>query len=493
MHTHRPLQDRLEWLRRFRGALSSRASELATIVSREVGKPHWEALTGDVLSLLAACAWHERHAGRLLKPRQVGWGGLPFAGVRGRVERHPLGSVAIIATWNYPLQLLGIQLVQAILAGNRVVVKPSEHAPLSARALLELALSCGLEPQELRWVEATREAGAALLSSERFDHIVFTGSTAVGRAIASVAAERLTPTTLELSGSDSAFVLDDADAALAARSIWNACTMNAGQTCMAPRRALVARERCDEFLAALTPLAAGARPQRLIDDAAARRAFDLAKEACQLGGRSVTGMLEPPGAPPRGAWMRPLAIADCPAGAPLVLGEHFGPVLAVVPFDDLEAALRVHRAVPKHLSTSVYTRRPARARELAGELGSSLVSINDSVMPAGHPGTGLSGRGLSGWGVSRGPEGLLAMTRPVYVTTTSSWLRPPVGQPTPAAVSQMNSALRWLFGGGRAGDDTSSAGPAAPARGGAHGAAVSRAHQEQERAPQTGAASEVRA
>lgn len=490
MHTHRPMQLRLPWLRRFRGALAARASDLATIVSREVGKTHWEALTADVLPLLSACSWHERHAPRLLKPRSIGWGGLPFAGVRGTVERQPLGSVAIIATWNYPLQLLGIQLVQAILAGNRVVVKPSEHAPLSARALLELALSCGLDSDELRWVEATREAGAALLAGEHFDHIVFTGSTPVGRAIAAVAAERLTPTTLELSGSDSALVLEDANAALAARSIWNACTMNAGQTCMAPRRALVARERCDAFLAALAPLAAGARPRRLINAAAAQHAFDLARQACQLGGRSVTGMLEPP----EREHLRPLAIVDCPASAPLVQGEHFGPVLAVVPFDDLQEALRVHRSVPKHLSASIYTRRPARARALAGELGASLVSINDSVMPAGHPGTGLSGHGHSGWGVSRGREGLLSMTRPVYVTTTSTWLRPPTGQPAPAAVAQMATMLRWLFGAGQPKKDVSN--PAQPPKqpnAGESGAALARAHHEQARAPQTGAASEIRA
>lgn len=438
------LGDRLAWLARFRALIAGSVEPLSELVSREVGKPRWEAMTADVLALLAACRWHEKQAVGVLRERRVGGGGMLGLGVRVVERREPLGTVAIIATWNYPLQLLGVQLVQALVAGNRVVVKPSENAPRSQEALLRIAVEAGLPEGALRWVEATREAGARLLAENAFDHVVFTGSTSVGRAIASVAADRLTPTTLELSGRDSAIVLEDADAALAARSIWNALSMNGGQTCMAPRRVLVVGGVYGPLLAELSPLAAGAKPRALISDAAAREAFEQAEQAVREGGRSLSGVLEAPA----GRWLRPLAIVDCPARARLVEGRHFGPVTAVVACANLDEALAIHRACDQHLATSVFTRSRGAGEAMAGSLGSGLVTINDAVMPAGHPGTLVAGRGLSGWGASRGREGLLAMTRPVVVTRTSSWLRPPTSEPDAAGMRRMAGMLKWMFGGG---------------------------------------------
>ena len=175
-------------------------------------------------------------------------------GQRHQVERVPLGRIGIIATWNYPVQLLGVQLVQALAAGNRVVVKPSERTPRTQALLLDLARRAGLPEGTLDVLPATRDAGAAMLQHAEMDHLVFAGSTAVGRRIAEAAARRLLPSTLELSGRDTAFVLADADPALAARTIWSAVTMNAGQTCMAPRRVLVDSRVYERFLAALARL-----------------------------------------------------------------------------------------------------------------------------------------------------------------------------------------------------------------------------------------------
>ncbi|MFM7799307.1 MAG: aldehyde dehydrogenase family protein, partial [Planctomycetota bacterium] len=252
--------------------------------------------------------------------------------------------VLVIATWNYPLQLVGIQLTQAVVAGNRVVVKPSERSPRSQRMLLDLARAAasaaGLPPDTVTSAEATREAGRELLERERFDHVVFTGSTAVGREVALACARTLTPSTLELSGRDSAIVLADADPKLAARSIWHAATMNAGQTCMAPRRALVDRAIYQRFLDALRPLAASARPVRLADPSMADRCVQLAEAAVQAGGRSLRGVIEPANA----GSMRPLCVESCPRDTELFEGDHFGPVLAVVPVDG--PATRSRRIAP---------------------------------------------------------------------------------------------------------------------------------------------------
>lgn len=452
-----PLRDRIGWLRRFRTLLAGSIDPLCELIAREIGKPRWEAMTNDVLTLLAACRWHERQAASVLRERRIGGGGLLGLGVKVVERREPLGRVAIITTWNYPVQLLGIQLVQALIAGNRVVVKPSEHAPRTQAALLGIAIEAGLPPGTLRWVEATREAGARLLAENQFDHILFTGSTNIGRAIAAVAADRLTPTTLELSGRDSAIVLDDADPGLAARSIWSAVSMNAGQTCMAPRRALVTGGVYDRFIAELAPLAAGAAARTLISEHAARETFEHAAQAVRDGGRSLSGVLEPPS----GRTLHPLAIVDCPPNTRLVEGRHFGPALAIVRCASVDAALTIHRACDQHLATSIFTRSLADAESLASTLGSSLVTINDAVIPAGHPGSLIAGRGLSGWGASRGREGLLAMTRPMTVTRTSTLLRPPTREPDAAGRRRMASMIKLLFGGSAAA--RSLAHPAPPA------------------------------
>lgn len=437
------IRERTAWLAGARRAVASELKTLSALIGSETGKPAWEALTGDLMTLLWAMRWHERHAPRLLRPSRPRGAGILGIGTRVRLRREPLGRVAIIATWNYPVQLLGIQLVQALFAGNEVVVKPSEHAPRTQRFLLEI-LNRGLPPGTLSWTRADRDAGAELLSGERFDHVVFTGSTRVGREVAAATARTLTPTTLELSGCDSAIVLDDADPVLAARAIWHALEMNGGQTCLAPRRALIDRRVYPAFLAALAPLAAGAGARTLIGADAAGRCHALARDAVELGARPLSGVLEPP----NGASMRPQAIVDCPAGAELVGGEHFGPVLAVVPVEDQGEALRVHQGVEQHLSVSIFSRDRDRAEALGACAGVTLVTINDCVMPCGHPAVGVGGRGPSGWGVSRGAEGLLAMTRPVYVTTTSVLLRPPTAVPSPGLQHRMEQMLRWLFGGG---------------------------------------------
>ncbi|MBA4119537.1 MAG: hypothetical protein C0513_02395 [Isosphaera sp.] len=464
------LSTRLFWLSRFRRAIAKHSRPLCDLVHQDVGKPPWEALAAELLPLLASCAWHRRRAPGLLRERSVGRGPVWALGQRQSVQRLPLGTVAIIATWNYPLGLLGVQLVQALLAGNRVLVKPSERAPAAQLALLQLAADCGLPPGVLRWTEPTRGAGPAMLDAgtqpgpDRIDHVVFTGSTAVGRHIAAWAAQHLIPTTLELSGSDSAIVLSDADPATAARSIFAAVRLNAGQTCTAPRRALVHMDVYQRLLAELAPLAAGCGPLRLIDRAAADHADRLVRDSIALGARPLCGVYEPAApatADPHGPHgMRPAVLADCPAGAPLATEEHFAPALAVVPCASDGHALELHARAGQRLATAIFTRDTRRARSMAGALGTSSVTINDCVVPTAHPGVGIGGAGASGWGVTRGPEGLLALTRPVYVSRTRLRLRTPTGVPTRRVVERMHRLAAWLYGGG--------SGPAAPPLAPAH-------------------------
>jgi acyl-CoA reductase-like NAD-dependent aldehyde dehydrogenase len=437
-------RDRRTWLRRFRRAVAAHGRDLARVIAEEVGKPESEAYVSEVLPLVASIRWHEACAGSILGSRPAwgrpGW----LLGRTVTLQRAPLGRVLIIATWNYPAGLLGIQLLQAIAAGNQVTVKPSERSPESQRLLVRLAASCGLPDGWIELADASRAEGERLVAHGGFDKVIFTGGSGTGLAVAKVCAESLTPSVLELSGRDSALVLSDADPALAARRLWLAFTMNAGQTCMAPRRALVDRSVYRAFLDAMAPLAAGARPVRLVDAIEAQRCTTLVNEALALGARSLSGVAEAAS----DGWMRPIVAVDCPAHAPLVHGEHFGPVMAVVPVDGLHEALEIHRRNAHVLATSVFSRsarRLQRNEAFVQSLGSSVVTFNECVTPTGHPGVSIAGRGASGWGASRGEAGLLELTRPLSVSRTASWT-PDAEPPPPRMLGMLDRVVRGWHG-----------------------------------------------
>jgi aldehyde dehydrogenase (NAD+) len=418
-------------------------------MGEELSKPRDEAWLGDLVTLLSALRWLERRAGGVLGRRRLG--GTPWflLGQRHFVERAPLGRVGIIATWNYPVQLVGIQIAQALVAGNRVVVKPSERSPRTQGLLLDLAeealAAVGGPSDAVERVGAAREAGERMLREDRFDHVVFTGSTGVGRSIARSLAGSLTASTLELSGRDSAIVLADADAELAARCVWEGVRTNGGQTCMAPRRVLVVGEGASErFERAIGRLAAGASVRALADDAAGERVLGLAREAASRGG----GLVPAIGADEGGARVRPRVVTGVGAGDEVAGGDHFGPLVAVVRCADEAEALAVHRSVGQHLAASVFTRSAARGARLGRELGASQVTVNDVLVPTAHPGASLGGRGASGWGDSRGAAGLLAMTREVHVSVTGR-LRLPAGPVDDRVLGRMVGFVRWWYGGRR--------------------------------------------
>ncbi|MEL7473908.1 MAG: aldehyde dehydrogenase family protein [Planctomycetota bacterium] len=431
------LRERLAWVRGFRRHVAAAERELCELAELETGKPRAETLPSDLGPLLASCVWHERHARRVLAPRRVGGRPIWMLGMRHRIERAPMGRVAIIATWNYPYNLLGQQLIAALVGGNRVIVKPSERCPEAQRCLLELA-SEGLPPGTLEVWGHDREAGARLVGEGAIDHLVFTGSTEVGRSIAERLGKRLVPSSLELSGRDSAIVLDDADAKLAAKTIWFALTLNRGQTCMAPRRALVTRAAYDEFVREIEGLAKDAEPVELIDAGSTERVRGLISAAVGAGGRAVPGRED--------GRLRPTAVVDCPPDAALVEGRHFGPAIAVLPVEDEAEAIRVHRSCDQHLAASVFTRRPGRHRDLVARLGATCVTFNDCVIPTAHPATPIGGIGPSGWGLTQGAEGLLKMTRPVVVSTTSSRVRLPAEPLEAKRVEQLAGFLRRRYG-----------------------------------------------
>jgi acyl-CoA reductase-like NAD-dependent aldehyde dehydrogenase len=464
---NRSVRERLHVVRRFRQSLAAHCDELCAAVEREIGRSAEETVAADILPLADACKFLECDAARLLKPRKVSLRRRPLwlFGQRDTVYRRPHGVVGIIGTWNYPLFLNGGQIAQALTAGNGVCWKPSEVSVATAPMLHRLWLDAGAPADVLQLLPAERDAGAALIEAD-IDHVVFTGSAAVGRKIAARLGERLISSTLELSGCDAMFVLADADVEMAAKAAWLGFTLNRGQTCIAVRRAFVQRSIYAPFIERLQAKLAVSDPMQLVMPGQVKQADRLVADAQSKGGRVLeypsspaplpqsrergeNPLLPSPGFAGEGLGVRacpPRIIAGATPAMALCREDCFAPLLAVLPFDTPSDALCMDAECRYGLGSSVFTNDVDAAKQLAPQLRTGMVSINDAIVPTAHPATPFGGRGFSGWGSTQGPEGLLGMTVPQVVSVRSGKFRPhyePTGGPGGPLHRMLQGMLEW--------------------------------------------------
>lgn len=437
------LRDRLRRVRALRSLLVETCDELCHAVGSELSKSPAEALVSDVLPFADACKFLERQAESLLKPRRVRLRSRPIwlFGQRDTIYRRPHGLVGIIGTWNYPLFLNGVQMAQALTAGNGVLWKPSEISTQSASMLHALLIRAGYPSDLVQMLPSTREAGAALAEAD-VDHIVFTGSAATGRKLATKLGERLVSSTLELSGCDALFVLADADVELAANAAWFGSTINHGQTCIAVRRAFVQRDVYSAFVESLEKKLAAAGPMRMATEGQVRQAERLVVDATARGGHVAA----PPVCHGGLNEFAPRIIIDANPAMAICREDCFAPLMAVLPFDDVNDALKQNDQCRYGLGASVFTRDRSAATRIADHLETGMVAVNDVIAPTAHPATPFGGRRLSGWGTTQGPDGLLAMTVPQVVSVRSGRFRlhyEPVGAMDGPMAQMTRGLLQW--------------------------------------------------
>ncbi len=436
----RPVADRLPPIAGLRRRIAGSADALLDALASRPGRTRAESLAAEVLPLADACRFLEREAAALLKPRRLGSRGRPgwLFGVSAEVRREPFGTVLVIAPSNYPLLLAGVQAVQALAAGNAVLVKPAPgcSAPMEilARWLAQAGLPDGLfamlgeSPAE---AEAAIEAGVS--------KVVLTGSAETGRRVMGRLAETLTPATMELSGNDAVFVLPGADARMVAGALAFGLRFNGSATCIAPRRVFVTRDHAQALERALTeriaalppapvPLTVRARLARLVEDA-------LIKGARVIGPTPATD--EPTLAP---FALAPFVLADARPDMALLSEDVFAPVLALVTVADMEEALAFAARSPYALGASIFGPE-AEARALALRVDAGSVTVNDLIAPTADPRLPFGGRRRSGWGVTRGAEGLLEMTQVKTVTVSPGRFRP---HHEPFGESDETLLLAWL-------------------------------------------------
>ena len=328
------------------------------------------------------------------------------------VLREPVGVVGAVAAWNVPMFLACNKLGPALLAGCTVVLKPAAETPLTVNALAEVFAEAGLPEGVLSVVPGGPETGRALTSNDNVDKFTFTGSSSVGKEVGKRAAERLKPCTLELGGKSAAIILEDADLDASMGMLLFSGLMNSGQACVAQTRILAPRSRYEEIVEKIGA-AVSAMPVGLPDDPGAfigpmisekqrERVESYIQKGKDEGARVVTGGGRPVGLD-GGYFVQPTVFADVDNSMTIAREEIFGPVLAVIPYEDEEDAIRIANDSDYGLAGSVWTTNYDKAIEIASKIRTGTYAVN---MYAFDPGAPFGGYKNSGIGRENGPEGI---------------------------------------------------------------------------------------
>lgn len=414
----RSVAERLKFVRRLRGLVSDASDRIARAISEEGGKSPLEALTQEVLPTLDTCLFLERRAEGILADRPLEFQSrLFFASKKENVLVHaPVGVVGILGTWNYAFFLNLTQALFALTAGNTVFLKFSELSPKVAELAAGLLAEAGFGAELIHVSAGGVDEGRALTGAG-CDKYILTGSRAAGRAVLGRLAEDLKPAVVELSGSDAYVIFSDADWKLAVKSLVWAAFQYSGQTCVAPRRVIVLQRDRDKFLKRFKEAAAGCaefvrtqgtlRTEKFAADE--RRKI----EEIRTGGAELLWKSDRAEGP---AVVEPQLWGGV---SPETAGniDWMSPVLLLITVQDEAAVIQAAQKTPFGLAASVWTRSRVRAERAARAIRAGQVWVNDTLFTVALGEAPFGGVGQSGFGKTRGSEGLLEMTESRLVSS----------------------------------------------------------------------------
>jgi acyl-CoA reductase-like NAD-dependent aldehyde dehydrogenase len=429
-------KERREHLRRLERALFESQDEIAAALDRDFGgRSKYEVLFSEVFVSLHAIRHARKHVREWMteRPRALDW---PLQPAKAWIMPQPLGVIGIIAPWNYPIFLTMAPLAGALAAGNRVMLKLSEFTPITSETIANV-LDKAFPADHVTVVNGDASVGRAFASLP-FDHLLFTGSTAVGREVMRAAAENLTPVTLELGGKSPVIIAPDADIPSAAADIAYGKFLNAGQTCIAPDYALVPRSRRDEFVAALRKRIEEYWPDparnpeytSVINERHLGRVRSYIKEA-QASGVEVIAI---GAASEQGSRrMQPALVLDPPDDLRLMRDEIFGPVLPVISYTNVDDAIEYINDHPRPLALYLFTKSERVSDAVLRRTVTGAACVNDTLVYIAAEDLPFGGVGPSGSGHYHGQEGFdtFSKLKPVFHRKYSGLgrsLRPPYGR-----------------------------------------------------------------
>jgi coniferyl-aldehyde dehydrogenase len=403
-------------LDRLRVAFQSRIEEMAKAVSADFGnRSRHESLIADGMTVLGEMDQLRRNLKRWMRPqrRMVNWLFLP---ARAEVRMQPLGVVGVIAPWNYPVNLALIPLATAIAAGNHVMLKPSEHSPHTSAFLRDLLNE--VFPADRVAVVLGGPDVASAFASLPFDHLLFTGSTAVGRKVMAAAAANLVPVTLELGGKSPCVVAPGFPLPLAAMRIAAGKWLNAGQTCVAPDYLFLPEASREEFIAALRAnvqerfptIADNPDYTSVVNEGQYRRLRGYLDEAAARGVQVVELVPLDRAKADAQRLIAPTLVLDPPDDLAVMREEIFGPILPVKTYSTIEDAIAYINAHPRPLALYHFDNDGKRVEYMLDRTVAGGVSINDTVMHFAQDRLPVGGVGPSGMGRYHGHEGFLTFS-----------------------------------------------------------------------------------
>jgi acyl-CoA reductase-like NAD-dependent aldehyde dehydrogenase len=448
--SRKPAEERARLLLQARRALLDRMDEVVETMVAETGKLRAEAVVNEIFVACEQLTWDARHGPRLLAPRRVPSGLMVHKRAERRLE--PLGVIAVISPWNYPLVLSVGPVSAALVAGNTVVLKPSEFTPKTG--LLVGELFSGLGPDVVQVVTGAGDVGDALVRSE-VDKVCFTGSVPTGTAVMRAAAERRTPVVLELGGKDPMIVCADADLdRAAAAAVWGAFT-NCGQTCIGTERVYVEEGAYDRFVDKVLELTQRLRQEpdgdvgAMIHEGQVKVSETHVADAVSKGAKVAAGgeRTQVGGRPA----FAPTVLLDVDHTMTAMRDETFGPLLPIMKVADVDEALALANDTPFGLGASVFGKDRATVERLVAGMAAGNVWVNDVMVGFAVPGLPFGGAKSSGLGVTHGEEGLREFTRVKSVVSDRTGMRrEPMWLPLPRhleTVARRAMRLRYRLAG----------------------------------------------
>jgi coniferyl-aldehyde dehydrogenase len=422
-------------LQKLAAEVVAQKNALVDAVSADFGRrSRHETLLADVMMVLEDIKHTLKYMARWMRTQRVA---VDFKAwpARAEIQQKPLGVVGILSPWNYPIQLSLSPLVAAIAAGNHVMLKPSEHTPKTSE-LLATMLSKVFPPDRVHVVQG-EAAIAQLFSGLAFDHLLYTGSTAVGRLVMAAAAKNLTPVTLELGGKSPCLIAPDYPIAHAAERVAQMKHLNAGQTCIAPDYVLVAKHHLAEFSAAYRKAIEAAYPNiasnpdytSIVNARQFERLHSYIREA-QAAGASIDAICPGEQPNPESRVFVPTLVLGATADMKVMQEEIFGPILPVLSYEKIEDALAIILAHARPLAFYHFDQQRQRTEYVLSKITAGGVTINDCALHITQHGLPFGGVGPSGMGHYHGHAGFLTFTKQMPVFRQARWsgfwlLKPP--------------------------------------------------------------------